>query len=53
MPTDARLKPLLDRLNLLPKSLNIGSFIGQGAVREAVIGLANRQPTPDELERHA
>jgi dihydroorotase/N-acyl-D-amino-acid deacylase len=51
MPTDARLKPLLDRLNSLPKSLNIGSFIGQGAVREAVIGLANRQPTSDELER--
>ena len=51
MPTDARLKPLLDRLNSLPKALNVGSFIGQGAVREAVIGLANRQPTPDELER--
>ena len=51
MPNDAKLKPLLDRLNALPKSLNIGSFIGQGAVREAVIGLAKRQPTPAELER--
>jgi dihydroorotase/N-acyl-D-amino-acid deacylase len=51
MPTDANLKPLFDRLDALPKSLNIGSFIGQGAVREAVIGLAKRQPTVVELER--
>ncbi len=45
------LKPFLDQLEVLPKSINIGSFIGQGAVREAVIGLANRQPTTEELER--
>src|SRR5262245_19292991 len=47
----ARLKPFLDRLDALPKSINIGSFIGQGGVREAVIGLANRAPTADDLER--
>ena len=51
MPTDANLNPLFDRLDALPKSLNIGSFIGQGAVREAVIGLVKRQPTSAELER--
>ncbi len=45
------LKPFLDKLAALPKSLNIGSFIGQGSVREAIIGLANRNATPDELER--
>jgi N-acyl-D-amino-acid deacylase len=45
------LKPFLDRLDALPKSINIGSFIGQGAVREAVIGLANRPATPAELDR--
>src|SRR6516162_8408026 len=45
------IKPLLDRLDALPKSINIGSFIGQGAVREAVIGLANRPATPAELDR--
>ena len=28
------MKPLLDRLEALRKSINIGSFIGQGAVRE-------------------
>jgi dihydroorotase/N-acyl-D-amino-acid deacylase len=45
------LKPFLDRLDALPKSINIGSFIGQGAVREAVIGLANRPSTPAELDQ--
>ena len=45
------LKPFLDRLEALPKSINIGSFIGQGAVREAVIGMANRPPTAEELGR--
>ena len=45
------LKPFLDRLEALPKSINIGSYIGQGAVREAVIGMANRPPTAEELGR--
>jgi dihydroorotase/N-acyl-D-amino-acid deacylase len=45
------IKPFLDRLDALPKSINIGSFIGQGAVREAVIGLVNRPATPAELDR--
>jgi len=45
------LKPFLDKLEALPKSVNIGSFIGQGAVRAAVIGNANRKPTADELEK--
>jgi N-acyl-D-amino-acid deacylase len=45
------LKPFLDRLETTPKSINIATFIGQGAVREAVIGLANRAATADELER--
>jgi N-acyl-D-amino-acid deacylase len=47
----APLKPFLDRLGALPKSINIGCFTGQGAVREAVIGLVDRQPTAEELER--
>ncbi len=45
------LKPFLDKLAALPKSLNIGSFIGQGSVRQAVIGLANRPATVEEMER--
>jgi dihydroorotase/N-acyl-D-amino-acid deacylase len=45
------LKPWLDKLEALPKSINIGSFVGQGAVRAAVIGLDNRPATPAELDR--
>lgn len=45
------LKPFLDKLEALPKSINIGSFIGQGSVRQRVVGLANRAATDDEIER--
>ena len=45
------LKPFFEKLEALPKAVNIGSFIGQGSVRSAVIGNANRQPTPEELEK--
>jgi N-acyl-D-amino-acid deacylase len=45
------LKPFLDKLDALPKSINIGSFIGQGSVRQAVLGLANRSATPQEMDR--
>ncbi|HWP38006.1 MAG TPA: D-aminoacylase [Gemmatimonadales bacterium] len=45
------LGPFLARLDSLPKSVNIGSFIGQGSVRSAVIGDVNRRPTPEELDR--
>ena len=44
-------KPFLDRLEATPRSLNVGAFVGQGAVREAVVGLANRKATPEEIER--
>ncbi len=45
------LGPFLERLDSLPKSINIGSFIGQGSIRSAVIGEVNRQATPEEIER--
>lgn len=45
------IKPYLDKLEALPKSINIGSFTGQGAVRTAVVGLENRAATPEEIER--
>jgi dihydroorotase/N-acyl-D-amino-acid deacylase len=47
----APIKPFLDRLEATPRSINVASFIGQGAVRESVMGLVNRTATPDELER--
>lgn len=45
------LGPFLAKLDSLPKSINIGSFIGQGTVRAAVIGDVNRRPTPEELDK--
>jgi len=45
------LKPFLDRLESLSKSINVGSYIGQGAVREAVVGLTDRPATAEEIER--
>ena len=45
------LKPFLDKLDALPKSINMGTFIGQGSVRQQVVGLANRNATPEELEK--
>lgn len=45
------LGPFLARLDSLPKAVNIGSFIGQGSVRSAVIGEVNRRPSPEELNR--
>jgi N-acyl-D-amino-acid deacylase len=45
------LAPFLARLDSLPKSVNIASFIGQGSVRNAVMGDVDRRATPDELQR--
>ncbi|HTE16403.1 MAG TPA: hypothetical protein VK642_15125, partial [Burkholderiales bacterium] len=45
------LKPFLDKLEALRKSINIGSFIGQGSVRQRVVGLADRAANDDEIER--
>src|SRR5690348_15912717 len=45
------LKPFLDKLEATPRSINIGSFLGQGSVRERVVGLADRAATPDEIAR--
>src|SRR2546423_7740503 len=45
------LAPFLARLDALPKSINIGSFIGQGSVRSAVIGEGDRKPTAEELNK--
>jgi dihydroorotase/N-acyl-D-amino-acid deacylase len=45
------LAPFLARLDSLQKAINIGAFIGQGSVRQEVIGAVNRAATPDELNR--
>jgi N-acyl-D-amino-acid deacylase len=43
------LAPFLERLAALQKSINIGTFIGHGSVRERVMGKINRQAVPEEL----
>jgi N-acyl-D-amino-acid deacylase len=43
------LGPFLARLEALSKSINIGTFIGQGSIRAAVIGNRNRQATAEEI----
>ena len=45
------LAPFLARLDSLPTSVNIGSFIGQGSVRQEVMGDVDRDATPEELRR--
>jgi dihydroorotase/N-acyl-D-amino-acid deacylase len=45
------LAPFFARLEALRKSVNIGSFIGQGSIRSAVIGDSNRGATPEEIGR--
>jgi dihydroorotase/N-acyl-D-amino-acid deacylase len=44
------LRPWFDSLAALPKSINMGSMVGQGTVRSRVIGQVNRNPTPAELD---
>ncbi len=45
------LKDFLDRVAATKTSLNFGSFVGQGSIREKVIGRADRKATAEELER--
>lgn len=45
------LKPFFDRLAQTQLAINIGAFVGQGSIREQVIGSLNRRATPDQIER--
>jgi dihydroorotase/N-acyl-D-amino-acid deacylase len=42
------LREFLDKLAATPMSVNMGSFVGQGSIREKVIGTVDRKATPDE-----
>ena len=44
-------KPELDRIAGVRIVPNFGTFLGQGSVREAVVGLVNRPATAAELEK--
>lgn len=41
----------LARLDTLPLGLNVGYMTGHNTIRRAVLGLANRAPTAEELDR--
>jgi N-acyl-D-amino-acid deacylase len=41
----------LSGLDTLPIAVNIGSFIGQGSIRDAVVGSVDRPATADEVAR--
>jgi dihydroorotase/N-acyl-D-amino-acid deacylase len=45
------LAPFLEKLDALPKSVHVGSFVGQGSIRSAVIGSADRKPTAEEMAK--
>jgi dihydroorotase/N-acyl-D-amino-acid deacylase len=45
------IKGFLDRVAAAHVTPNVGTFIGQGSVREAVIGSVNRRATGAEVER--
>jgi dihydroorotase/N-acyl-D-amino-acid deacylase len=45
------LRPWLDSLAALPRTVNMASMVGQGTVRSRVIGQVNRAPTPAELDQ--
>jgi dihydroorotase/N-acyl-D-amino-acid deacylase len=44
-------KPFLEKVEGTPRSINVGAFLGQGTVRLAVMGLANRKATTEEVEK--
>ncbi|HUB32079.1 MAG TPA: D-aminoacylase [Bryobacteraceae bacterium] len=46
--------PIADFLGGVAKlkiSINFGTMVGQGSIRAAVVGLANRKATPEEIEK--
>src|SRR5712692_5807598 len=45
------IKPFLERVAATPVTPNFGMFVGQGSVRDEVIGPINRKATPDEIEK--
>jgi dihydroorotase/N-acyl-D-amino-acid deacylase len=43
--------PWLDSLAALPRTVNMGTMVGQGTIRSRVMGSVNRAATPEELDR--
>lgn len=45
------LAPFFQKLSASPMCVNFGTFVGQGSIRQQVLGLENRRATPEEIER--
>jgi len=45
------LTPFFENIQKTKISINVGSMVGQGTIRQQVIGLANRKATPEEIEK--
>ncbi len=45
------IKPFLDQVAAKRISVNFATFVGQGSIRQEIIGLVNRRATPEEIER--
>ena len=45
------LRPYLEEVALVKTSVNFGAFIGQGSIRESVIGPNDRKATPEEMTK--
>ncbi len=45
------LGPFLQKVAEVHPAVNFGTFVGQGSIREAVMGLANRKATPEEIAK--
>ena len=45
------LAPFLQKVANVHPAVNFGTFVGQGSIREAVMGLADRKATPEEIAK--
>jgi N-acyl-D-amino-acid deacylase len=45
------LGPFFEKLGGIHMAVNFGTFVGQGTIRQAVLGLENRPATPDEIAK--
>jgi len=45
------LAPFFEKLRGAHMAVNFGTFVGQGSIREAVLGLADRKATPEEIAK--
>lgn len=45
------IKDFLEQIAAAHTAPNFGTFVGQGSIRESVMGLVNRKATPEEIEK--